>query len=78
MLLTGDQPGAAKVVGALLGIEPADIFSGVRPAGKKDKIVELQQGGCVVAMVGDGVNDTAALAQVGGGGALHSRASAER
>ena len=60
VLLTGDNAGAAAAVGAELGI--TDVRSGVTPQGKLDVIRALQAGNRVVAMVGDGVNDAAALA----------------
>ena len=60
VLLTGDNAGAAGAVGAELGI--TDVRSGVTPQGKLDVIRALQAGNRVVAMVGDGVNDAAALA----------------
>jgi Cu+-exporting ATPase len=60
VLLTGDNEGAAEAVGRALGID--DVRAGVTPAGKLAVIRELQAAGHVVAMVGDGVNDAAALA----------------
>ncbi|WP_243073720.1 cation-translocating P-type ATPase [Microbacterium sp. SS28] len=60
ILLTGDNAGAAHAVAAAVGID--DVRSGMTPAGKLDAIRDLQQRGRVVAMVGDGVNDAAALA----------------
>ena len=64
VMLTGDNPGSARAVGTALGFSASDIFSSVKPAGKQAKIAELQETGCIVAMVGDGINDAAALAQV--------------
>jgi Cu+-exporting ATPase len=60
ILLTGDNPGAARAIADQVGIE--DVRAGVTPQGKLDTIRELQAAGRVVAMVGDGVNDAAALA----------------
>jgi P-type Cu+ transporter len=61
VLLTGDGEGAARAVAAQIGI--GEVISGVLPAGKVDAVRRLQAGGRVVAMVGDGANDAAALAQ---------------
>jgi Cu+-exporting ATPase len=63
MLLTGDNRRAAESVAADAGIDPASVVAEVLPAGKVDVIKQLQDDGRVVAMVGDGVNDAAALAQ---------------
>jgi Cu+-exporting ATPase len=61
VMLTGDNATAARAVAAEVGID--EVVAGVLPAGKVDEIRRLQDGGRVVAMVGDGVNDAAALAQ---------------
>ena len=60
VLLTGDNPGAATRVAREVSIDT--VHSGVTPQGKLDVIRDLQAHGHVVAMVGDGVNDSAALA----------------
>ena len=60
VLLTGDNAGAAASVAAVVGI--SDVHAGVTPQGKLDVIHQLQAEGRTVAMVGDGVNDSAALA----------------
>jgi P-type Cu+ transporter len=61
VLLTGDNERAARAVAGQAGIE--EVIAGVLPAGKVDAIKQLQDGGRVVAMAGDGVNDAAALVQ---------------
>jgi Cu+-exporting ATPase len=63
MLLTGDNAAVAKTVAAEVGIDAGDVIGDVLPAGKVDVVKRLQAHGRVVAMVGDGVNDAAALAQ---------------
>jgi Cu+-exporting ATPase len=68
VLLTGDTERAARAVAAEVGID--DVIAGVLPGGKLDAIKRLQDEGRTVAMVGDGVNDAAALAQADLGLAL--------
>ena len=61
ILLTGDNEAAARHVADQVGIER--VIAGVLPDGKRDTVTDLQAEGRTVAMVGDGVNDAAALAQ---------------
>ncbi len=63
ILLTGDNEAVARCVADQVGIDPADVIAGVLPADKVRAVQQLQSGGRTVAMVGDGVNDAAALAQ---------------
>ncbi|MFI6821586.1 heavy metal translocating P-type ATPase [Micromonospora sp. NPDC050187] len=61
VLLTGDNTAAARTVAAEVGVD--EVIAEVLPAEKVDVVKRLQAEGKVVAMVGDGVNDAAALAQ---------------
>jgi P-type Cu+ transporter len=61
VLLTGDNETVARSVAAEVGIDT--VIAQVLPEGKVEQVRRLQQAGRVVAMVGDGINDAAALAQ---------------
>jgi len=69
-IYTGDQLGTALAIGAELGIDPKNIQAGLLPQEKAEAIAHLQAQGHKVGMVGDGINDAAALAQAEVGIAL--------
>ena len=62
ILLTGDSLGAAQAAAKATGIAEQDVIARVQPTEKAATVTRLQQEGRRVAMVGDGVNDAAALA----------------
>ncbi len=72
LMLTGDTPAAAAPIARQAGID--EVEAGLDPAGKLARIRALQQSGLRVGMVGDGINDAAALAQANAGIAMGSGA----
>jgi Cu+-exporting ATPase len=60
VMLSGDNAGSAAAVGAATGVD--DVRAGLLPADKVNAVAALKQGGVLVAMVGDGINDAPALA----------------
>ena len=70
VLLTGDNAAVAARVAAEVGIGADDVIAGVLPAQKADAVRALQAAGHKVAMVGDGVNDSVALASADVGMAM--------
>ncbi|KKA29953.1 hypothetical protein TD95_003780 [Thielaviopsis punctulata] len=61
-MVTGDQLPAALAVAHAVGIAPDDVYAGVTPDQKQEIVREMQQRDEIVAMVGDGINDSPALA----------------
>jgi len=76
VLLTGDNKRTALAVAAQLDVPAENVIAGVRPDGKAAVVRDLQGRGNRVAVVGDGVNDAAALAQADLGMAIASGADA--
>ncbi|KAK4136660.1 heavy metal translocatin [Trichocladium antarcticum] len=71
-MVTGDQHGTAAAVAAAVGIHPDDVHAGVSPDQKQAIIRRMREAGAVVAMVGDGINDSPALATADVGIAMSS------
>lgn len=74
-ILSGDHPGVVKGVARRLGIDPADARGAVSPEAKLETVAASRRSGSV-AMVGDGVNDAAALAAATVGVGVHGGAEA--
>ena len=73
IMLTGDQRATAEAIGAELGLDPDSIRSRVSPDDKLALVEQLQAGGEIVAMTGDGINDAPALARADIGIAMGRR-----
>ncbi|TGJ84357.1 hypothetical protein E0Z10_g4408 [Xylaria hypoxylon] len=71
-IVTGDQLSTALAVASQVGIANEDVFAGVSPDQKQEIVLELQEKGECVAMVGDGINDSPALATADVGIAMAS------
>ncbi|KAG9575229.1 heavy metal translocatin, partial [Aureobasidium melanogenum] len=71
-IVTGDQASTAYYVASLLNIPKHNVHAGVLPSGKREIVEELQAQGIIVAMVGDGINDSPALATANVGISLAS------
>ncbi|HTV81196.1 MAG TPA: heavy metal translocating P-type ATPase [Acidobacteriaceae bacterium] len=75
-MLTGDTPATAQTIARAAGID--EVWAGLLPAQKLEKIRELQSQGRRVAMAGDGVNDAAAISQADAGLAMGTGADLAR
>ncbi|MCU0618058.1 MAG: heavy metal translocating P-type ATPase [Gemmatimonadaceae bacterium] len=76
VMASGDTPFVAQAVGARLGFAPNDVHGAMSPEGKLALVTALQQQGGHVVMVGDGVNDAAAIAAANVGIGVHGGAEA--
>ncbi|KAF2972408.1 hypothetical protein GQX73_g1187 [Xylaria multiplex] len=71
-IVTGDQRSTALAVASQVGIASDDVFAGVSPDQKQEIVLQLKEKGECVAMVGDGINDSPALATADVGIAMAS------
>jgi Cu+-exporting ATPase len=69
-IVTGDTSASALVVAAAIGIDSADVHASATPSDKKAIVADLQSRGYCIGMVGDGINDSPALASADIGIAL--------
>ena len=76
IMLTGDHLSSALRVAEQVGIPDADVYADLSPEQKLNSVSELQRNGSVVGMVGDGINDAAALALADLGVAMNTGSDA--
>ena len=77
-MLTGDNAVTAQAIARTVGIDEASVFADVMPADKERHVRELQKAGRCVAMVGDGINDSPALARADVGLAIGAGSDAAK